>query len=236
MNIVEKAFSELYPDREFNYVPKIKYSRRFNAYNANVRMHSVSREIVFSLSRNWKSVSEDIKIGLLQELMIKLFREKERPAKRTMNIDLYNAFIKNVHIAAPKIESEPQLVESFNRVNDAYFHGLIDMPNLVFGQNSRRKLGCYEYGSDTITISRILENAPLNLMDYVMYHEVLHKKHKFSNRNGKNFHHTSEFKYQESLFSNQKEVEKGLTEFLRGQRRLQPERKRRGFFGFNFFD
>ena len=31
-------------------------------------------------------------------------------------------------------------------------------------------LGSYEYGSDTITISSVLKEAPLEILDYIMYH------------------------------------------------------------------
>ena len=42
-------------------------------------------------------------------------------------------------------------------------------PNLVWGKNSFRKLGSYEYGSDTITISKIFLESDKSLLDYVMY-------------------------------------------------------------------
>ena len=70
MNIIERAFRDLYPEKNYSYSGKIKYSGKFKDYNANVRLNSFSKEIIFSLSKNWKSISPDIKMGLLQELMI----------------------------------------------------------------------------------------------------------------------------------------------------------------------
>lgn len=222
MNMIERAFTELYPDREFEYDAKIRYSARFSDYNANVRMNVYSKELIFSLSRKWKSVSPDIKIGLLQELMVKLFKNK----KKTLSIDLYNQFMKNIHIAAPKLDSDPKLIESFNRVNENFFHGMIDPPNLIWGQLSRRKLGSYQYGSDTISVSRIMQDAPRELLDYIVYHEVLHKKHKFRNKNGRNYHHTADFRRQESRYPEQEDIEKQLTKYLR----RQPGIKRNFFY------
>ena len=96
MNLIEKAFTELFPDKEFNFEPELKYSRAFSAYNANVRY--TKDKLMFRLSRDWKGVSQEIQMGLIQSLMLKIFKAK----KKTTNIDLYNMFLKNVHISAPK--------------------------------------------------------------------------------------------------------------------------------------
>ncbi|MFP4401286.1 MAG: SprT-like domain-containing protein [Candidatus Woesearchaeota archaeon] len=212
MNIIEKAFYGLYPEKEFDYDAKLKYSGKFNDFNANVKMSRFSRDIIFSLSRSWRTVSEDIKIGLLQELMIKIFNDKR---SNTINIDLYNAFLKNVHIAAPRKESDPYLIESFERMNERFFYGMMDPPNLLWGTNSFRKLGSYQYGSDTITMSAIFKNAPLRLLDYVMFHEMLHKKFKFRNSNGRNYHHTKEFRNMEKKYPGSETIEKELNEFVK---------------------
>ena len=82
MTLAEKSFKELFPEKEFNFETKIKYSGKFNPYNANV--HYNSRSIQFNLSREWKKISEDIKIGLIQSLLLKIFKEKGN----TINIDL----------------------------------------------------------------------------------------------------------------------------------------------------
>src|SRR4030042_3182145 len=187
MTIIEEAFTRLYPDKDFRYDAKIKYSNHFKDYNANVKLYGNNLE--FGLSRKWKSVSQEIRIGLLQELMLNLFGGK----KITMNIDLYNKFIKNLHISINKSISDPILEASFERVNNIYFNGLIEQPNLIFGKSSRSSLASYEYSTDTINFSIILKKD-LDVLDYVMYHELLQKTLKFKHKNGKSFHHTAEFK------------------------------------------
>ena len=214
--IVEKAYLALYPDGKLGeYDFFLKYSKKFNDYNANVKR--IGRRVVFNLSIKWKNINEDVKIGLIQGLLNKLFRTKVH----TQNMDLYEIFLKKIHIAVPKIISDPILEDSFDRVNEKYFYGTIEQANLKWGRKSVRKLGSYEYGSDTIALSRIFMESPIELMDYVMYHEMLHKKHKFHTKNGKSYHHTKEFHKQEKLFENQKEVEKrinGLIRQYRGKR------------------
>lgn len=206
MSLIKEAFTRLYPKKEFNYNSKVKYSAKFNDYNANVKY--TANNLTFNLSKKWKGVSKEIQIGLIQSLLNRMFKTKIK----TTNIDLYNIFIKRVHYTVEKIHSDPILEDSFNRVNEKYFYGLIEKPNLKFGRNSFSKLGSYEYGSDTIVISNIFRNN-LELLDYIMYHEVLHKKHKFHNKNGRSYHHTKEFKKKEKQFEDQN-IEKKLEFFL----------------------
>jgi len=206
MDIVQEAFSALYPEKEFTYVARIKYSGKFRGFNANVRFSRHTNTMVFSLSKQWKNVSEEIKIGLLQSLMIKLFKTK----KNSENMDMYNSFLRHVHIAIPKTKTHPILDESFERVNLKYFDGLVEKPNLRFGKESATQLGSYEYGTDTITISSMLQATEPEILDYVMYHELLHKKLKFYDKNGKSFHHTSEFRRQEKVFENSAIIEQKL--------------------------
>jgi len=212
MKLVEQAFFELFPEKNIeNYELKVKYTDRFKPYNANVRYAKNSFQ--FNLSKKWRKVSKEMQIGLIQELMLKIFKEN----KRTTNIDLYNSFMKNLHISIPKINNDPLLEESFNGVNEKYFFGLIERPNLVW-HNSIRRLGSYEYGTDTVSISRVLDNDE-ELLDYVMYHEILHKKHKFHNHNGRTHHHTKEFKEMEKKFSNSEEIEERIKGLVRQKSR-----------------
>ena len=220
-SIVGEAFNLLYPDREFSYLPRIKYTDHFNDYGANVRLRG--NVIEFGLSKSWRSVSREIRIGLLQELMLKLFsrRKAERKGINSMYIDLYNNFVRNLHIAIPKDNVEPLLAESFERVNDKYFYGQVEMPNLVFGQNSTTSLGSYDFKIDTIKISRIFEKLhekdPV-LLDFVMYHEVLHKAHKFKNKMGKSKYHDSAFRRKEKEFEDYHDVDQRLKNALRKTR------------------
>lgn len=212
-SLIQEAFQELYPDKELKYSVSLKYSKKFKPYNANVKRYG--NNLVFNLSRNWKTISREIQMGLIQELMVKILHDKN---KKTMNMELYNSFLKNVHIAIPKTKTDEILEASFDRVNEAYLNGMIDIPNLEWGNDSTSKLGSYEYGSDTITISSIFRDSQQELLDYVMYHEMLHKKFKFENKNGRNLHHSSEFKKMEAKFENRDSIEKEISRLARKHR------------------
>ena len=213
MNIIEEAFQQLYPNKELKYNFSLKYSRKFKPYNANVRLYG--NNLIFNLSRDWKKISKEIQIGLIQELMLKILKDR---TKKTINMELYNLFMKNVHIAVPKTKTDSILEASFDRVNESYFNGMLDKPNLEWGSDSTSKLGSYEYGSDTITISTIFKYAEQILLDYVMYHEMLHKKFKFQSKNGRNLHHSSEFKKMEAKFENREFIEREITKMARKHR------------------
>jgi len=208
-SLIKEALQQLYPDKELSYSLSLKYSRKFKPYNANVKLRN--NNLMFHLSKDWKKISEEIQIGLVQELLVKILKNK----KRTINMELYNLFIKNVHLAVPKTKTDGILEESFDRVNEAYFNGMIDKPNLQWGNNSTSKLGSYEYGSDTITISAIFKNAKQELLDYVMHHEMLHKKFKFQSKNARNLHHSSEFKKMEAKFENRALIEREISKLAR---------------------
>jgi len=215
--IVDEAFRGLYPDKyEGRFSFEIKFSGKFKGYNANVKYGR--DKYTFNLSKQWMHVDKDIKIGLIQHLLNRAMGTKIK----TTNIDLYDLFLKNIHIAVPKDNVDEVLKKSFERVNDQYFSGMITMPNLVWGNNTVRKLGSYDYGTDTITISTNLAEDD-EAIDYVMHHEMLHKKMKFKTSGNKTYTHTKKFKEEEEKFENSKEIEKRLGRVVR-------HKKRRSFF------
>ena len=204
MNLIQESFNRLYPKKEFPYFAKIKYSGKFKPFNANIKLRG--NNLTLNLSKNWKTVDKEITIGLVQELLVKLLRVKTH----TKNMDMYNSFIKKLHNFVPKTQFDPLLESSFHRVNESYFDGLLEKPNLKFGNRTFSKLGSYEYATDTVVISKALEHD-FELIDYVMYHELLHKKHQFKSKYGRSHHHTKDFREREKAFPNSELMEKRLS-------------------------
>ncbi|MBU0667443.1 MAG: SprT-like domain-containing protein [Nanoarchaeota archaeon] len=210
MSLVKEAFLELFPEKFENRIMLLKYSAKFSKYNANVKYDS--NKITFSLSNDWKDVSKEIQKGLIQSLFVRVFKSNIR----TIYIDLYEKFVKNIPRFSQTTQIDLILKASFERVNNKYFFGFLDLPNLVFGRESFSKLGSYDYMSNTITLSTALLDDE-ELLDYVMYHEMLHQKLKFYTKNGRNYHHTSKFREKERAFENPV-VEKKLKSFLAKKR------------------
>ena len=91
----------------------------------------------------------------------------------------------------------------FNAVNAKYFGGLIVKPRLGWSQQrSRTILGHYDASHHAIAISRLLDQKqiPGYLVDYVMYHEMLHIKHPVEHVGGRRKVHTRPFQAEEKLF------------------------------------
>ena len=201
-DLVVAAYHALY-GKDSDYSFELVYNGRLKGFNASIRKRGVNVTLV--LSKQWKDISKEIQVGIVQDLFNRLFRSR----KSSINIDLYHNFLKGVHVAIPKTRSHPLLEASFNRVNSSFFYNGIEMPNLVLGKGLSR-LGTYNYGTDTISISRHLLKDN-ELLDYVMYHEVLHKVHKYKPGILRSTHHSGQFRRAEQAFPNSDELEKRLS-------------------------
>jgi hypothetical protein len=107
---------------------------------------------------------------------------------------------------------------SFDRVNARYFNDSIIQPHLLWSRRlTRRKFGDFQGDINTITISRSLDHPqiPTFVVDFVMYHELLHKEIGNKQLNGRNFTHTREFKKAERKFERFKEAQKILSSLSR---------------------
>ncbi len=218
MNL-NKAFKELYPYKEEKRVMSINYNNRFKSLNSNVKYDN--HKIVFSLSKDWLEYSEELRKGLVQSLMVKIHPYEY---EETMAIDLYKKFISNLNRYAKRDKTDPILEEAFKSINKEYFEDLMEQPNLVWGKKAFYKLGHYEHQTDTVLISEIFKEEK-ELLDYILFHELLHKKHgiKFS-KTGRHMHHTKAFRDEEKKFKD-KNIEKKLKWFLR-------KHKLKNAFGF----
>jgi len=216
MDLIIESYGRLFPDKLCPYDTQIEYNRRLSAFNANVKL----RGNVISLNMNlqWKDIDEEIKIGLVQSLLLKILREKGEK-KQTMNINLYNNFIKNIPILTPKNVTDLVLEGVFLELNEKFFAGELEKPNLQWGQQAFRRLAHYNFHSDMITISETFREARPEILQYIMYHEMLHKKMAFTHREGRHSYHSPEFKYAEALFPGHEQIEKEIQQFVRKQKR-----------------
>ena len=211
MNLAEKAFQSLYPNK----IPpllSIKFSGHFKEYNGNVSIRKEGRKIIsleFKLSKKFKELEKETKIGIIHHLLNKVYKT----SIKSMEQDIYHNFIKHLTRFAERQESDPLLVELYHELNEEYFNGLLDQPNIIFGNHTTTTLGHYQYAQDLVTISTALK-SDREIMKYVLYHELLHKKHSFKvSKSGRNNYHTKVFKEDEAKFHN-KNIEKKLQRFL----------------------
>lgn len=107
------------------------------------------------------------------------------------------------------------MAESFERVNVQYFGGRMQRPRLCWSPVcARRIVGTYQACSDRVVLTRRLDSLriPKFVLDFVMYHELLHKALGTGRRgDGKRRVHGPEFRRLERRFLRYGEAEEWLT-------------------------
>jgi hypothetical protein len=91
----------------------------------------------------------------------------------------------------------------FEDLNLRFFHGLMARPRLSWSQKkTRRILGHYDPAHNAIIISRIFDHPaiPPYVLEYIVYHEMLHLKHPVRLRGSRRCVHSAEFQAEEKLF------------------------------------
>jgi hypothetical protein len=95
------------------------------------------------------------------------------------------------------------LGELFDRLNARYFGGQLERPLLSWSQRrTRHLLGHHDHIHGAIIISRTLDSPriPLFVLEYVLYHEMLHVKHPPRVTTGRSIYHSASFRSDERRF------------------------------------
>jgi hypothetical protein len=95
------------------------------------------------------------------------------------------------------------LAPMFARLNHSYFAGRLRRPRLGWSERSwRTQLGCFDPALDQIILNRRLDRAavPAFVVEYVLFHEMLHVKHPLRATHCRMQAHTREFLKEEEKF------------------------------------
>lgn len=109
------------------------------------------------------------------------------------------------------------LAAAFERVAGQYFDGALPRPQLVWSRAfTSRLFGYYDRVRDTLMVSRTLDrpDVPGYVIDFVVYHELLHKNLGVECRNGRLASHTPEFREEERRFEQYPEAQAFLDRFV----------------------
>ncbi len=91
----------------------------------------------------------------------------------------------------------------FEVLNTRFFHGLMARPRMSWSQTkTRRILGHYDPAHNAIIISSLFDHpkVPRYVLEYIVYHEMLHLKHPVRLRGSRRCVHSAEFQAEERLF------------------------------------
>lgn len=95
------------------------------------------------------------------------------------------------------------LEEIFEDLNLRYFHGLMARPLMTWStERARNRLGHYDPAHNAIVVSSVFDHprVPRYVVEYIVYHEMLHLKHPVKLRGSRRCVHSPEFQAEEKLF------------------------------------
>lgn len=116
------------------------------------------------------------------------------------------------------------LVAIFDYVNSFYFSRRLGRPTLAWTyEPPSKRLGFYFEALDLLAVNRVLdsESVPRYVLEFVMYHELLHHVNAMDASPARRVHHTKRFREQERLFRAYDEAEVWLRRLVFEHRRRQ---------------
>ena len=216
-NFYNEAFHAFAPKRE---IPEIEVT--FYPYigiNHTIRVRG--GKVFVRLAEICRDLPPEGLKALAYILVAKLLRKKVPPAAR----QIYSNLIKQDEIRRRALENKKtrgrkvitsargeffDLDEIFEKLNAEYFRK--SLPKPVLSWSSRRTyriLGHHDSTHETVIVSRSLDdrNIPEYVVEYVVFHEMLHIFHPTEHRNGRRYNHTPAFRKNERKFRHFEEAE-----------------------------
>lgn len=153
--------------------------------------------------------------ALAEILLRKLFRKRVPIAA----LQTYRNYINQSEIRDKSIETRRtrgrkvlrgaqgniyDLNEIFDLLNQIYFQNTIPKPTLTWSASKTyRILGHHDSTHKTIAVSKSLDDksVPRFVVEYIVYHEMLHIKHPTHYAGGRRYNHTPSFKRDEKEFA-----------------------------------
>ncbi|MEZ5424927.1 MAG: hypothetical protein R2747_01560 [Pyrinomonadaceae bacterium] len=114
------------------------------------------------------------------------------------------------------------LDQIFERLNLLYFDNKLPKPVLSWSQRKTfRILGHHDSTHEAIIVSKSLDDrkVPEYVVEYIVFHEMLHILHPIRHRNGRRFIHTPQFKRDERKFAYFEEAEEWIEKNVKALKR-----------------
>ncbi len=108
------------------------------------------------------------------------------------------------------------LEEIFKRLNQKFFNSELSVARLGWSlRNSRTILGHYDAGHGMIVINRALDSskAPAHLVEYLVFHEMLHMRFPVERNGHRRVVHSRAFREAERAYPQYEEARKSLKHF-----------------------
>jgi hypothetical protein len=218
------VFKQLHPRTHLVEV-RVEF-RPFANVNSNIRLNE--GRLVARLSDMLEKAPARVLEALAYILISKLYRQAP-PARYQQR---YQRFLNRGEVRRQlllvrqargrKQAGSPQgetcnLEEVFEALNARYFHGLLGMPVLGWSRTpSRVQLGHFDPSHNTMVISRLFDSpeVPRYVLEYLLYHEMLHLRYPVEHCGNRRRLHSADFKRDERRFEHYEQARRALSRLL----------------------
>ena len=160
------------------------------------------------LSEGFIAAEKELIQFVMESVLIKKTPETKNLIRRFANSEAYREIILELDLIAQVFSENAQgeyhdLDELFTVVSQEYLDSSFIKPRLCWNSIlTTRKLGHYESARDRVVLSPSLDrkDIPHFVVEFVLYHELLHKHHGVEWLNGKRMVHTPAFRRSEKKF------------------------------------
>jgi len=210
LEIFQDIYSELRPGST---IPELKIE--FFAFaNVNNTIRLRNGRLLVRLSDLLEGAPEAVLRAIAHILLAKMYRQPidRGQAARYRKYVASHEIVRKTHLVRqmrgrkklrPARGHYYDLDAVFEELNTRFFHGLMARPRMSWSQaKTRRILGHYDPAHNAIIISRIFDHPamPAFVLEYIVYHEMLHLKHPVKLRGSRRCVHSAEFQAEEKLF------------------------------------
>ena len=222
--IYERVFRTLKPRTPIPFI-SVRYRRYANA-NSRIRLRA--DRMTVDISDLLQEAPAPVQEALAFILLAKLYRKEVDPGvlaryRRYLNrSDIRRSLLQMKQERGRKAILPPKgthfdLEDLFEDLNMRYFHGLMARPVLGWSvRPSRTTLGHYDPGHHVIVLSSLLDSfhASRLIVEFVMFHEMLHLKYPTEHHGARRCVHTPAFKAAEREFLKYREAQHELRLFI----------------------
>jgi len=220
IEIFHRAYRELRPRAV---MPEI-HVRFFPFASVNNTVRLREGKLYFRISDLLEAAPENVLHAIAHILIAKIYRKDIEPhhAARYRKYVGSQAISEKAHLVRQmrgrkRIEDPAgnvfDLNEIFEDLNLRFFYGLMARPTMSWSQSSARNmLGHYDPAHNAIVISRVFDHprVPRFVVEYIVYHEMLHLKHPVKLRGSRRCVHPKQFQEEEKLFPRLEEAKQFL--------------------------
>jgi predicted metal-dependent hydrolase len=220
LEIFHRAYRELRPRAA---MPEMEL--RFFAFaNVNNTVRLREGKLLFRISDLLQGAPETVLHAIAHILIAKIYRKDIDPghAARYRRYVGSKAITQKAHLLRQirgrkridgPIGNVYHLDEIFEELNSRFFYGLMARPEMTWSQNSARNLlGHYDPAHNAIVVSRVFDDlhVPRYVVEYIVYHEMLHLKHPVKLKGSRRCVHPKNFQEEEKLFPHLEEAKQFL--------------------------